>query len=64
MAVTMALTSRLVPRPGELIVPPELEVVPLELPLDELLDPPVAVFNELINDDKLLVVDDVALVMD
>jgi hypothetical protein len=61
----MELTSRFEPMPGELMVPPEV-VVPdelPELPLDELLVPLVPV-SELSNDDRLLVLDEVALVMD
>lgn len=58
----MELTSRFEPMPGELIVPPAEVVVPDEVPLlllDELLEP----VNELSSDDRLLVLDEVALVV-
>ena len=64
-AVTIAVTSRPEPMPAELMVPLPVLVVPEDELLEEPLVDPVLVFDvsELSSDDRLLAVEDVALVV-
>jgi hypothetical protein len=64
-AVTIAVTSRPEPIPAELMVPLPVLVVPEDVPLVELPLDPVLVFDvsELSSEDRLLAVEEVALVV-